>query len=462
MSAIFINYRREDSEAYAGRIYDRLKVHFGSEKIFKDIEHIAPGDIFAEVIQEKLDTVKVALVLIGKDWLDTRDKNGQRRLDDPDDWVRLEIATLLSRNIRIIPIQVGGAVLPEIEELPEPIVALRKRSALEISGARFDDDIVKLIKVLEIKEGIKALPKPKKANSNAYILAGGLFAAVIAVVVVMRTFLDNPINQMTNGGDEFVHSDEGDNVTVNADIFHGNGDINVRDTDISTIKSEGITHEKYQYASKIQETETYAKLNQDQSPFRDCSVCPEMVKLEFEPFHMGSNTGNHNESPMRKVNLSGQFALSINEVTWSEWNLCVADGYCSQLSAEQSDSKKPVSGVSWKEANSYTRWLSYKTNYTYRLPSEVEWEFAARTDDDSSGLQHMIGNVWEWVADCGLPYEGEVQTTSPVKDPEGCVQRVLRGGSWKNNLMEVTASSRKIVPLTARASDYGFRVARSM
>lgn len=86
MSGIFISYRRDDTAAYAGRLFDRLEKHFSREHIFMDIDHIEPGEDFVEVIQKKLSAVDVAIVLIGKQWLDITDATGHRRLDDPDDF----------------------------------------------------------------------------------------------------------------------------------------------------------------------------------------------------------------------------------------------------------------------------------------------------------------------------------------------------------------------------------------
>ncbi|MBK6959298.1 MAG: toll/interleukin-1 receptor domain-containing protein [Nitrosomonas sp.] len=90
-------------------MYDRLAGRFGDDHVFMDIDQIEPGEVFDQVIQEKLKAVQVTVVLIGEHWLDIADANGQRRLDHPDDWVRLEIAVLLERNIRVIPVLVGGS-----------------------------------------------------------------------------------------------------------------------------------------------------------------------------------------------------------------------------------------------------------------------------------------------------------------------------------------------------------------
>ncbi|MBS0496631.1 MAG: TIR domain-containing protein [Proteobacteria bacterium] len=159
MAKIFINYRRDDSAPYAGRLYDRLASHFGHDQLFMDIDQIEPGEVFDQVIQEKLKAVQVAVVLIGKQWLNIADATGQRRLDNPDDWVRLEIAALLERDIRVIPVLVGGATLPKATQLPECLVPLTRRQTIEITDHRFHADVDKLIKVLE---KIMGEPPPKQ------------------------------------------------------------------------------------------------------------------------------------------------------------------------------------------------------------------------------------------------------------------------------------------------------------
>jgi len=95
MSRIFISYRRDDSAAYAGRLYDRLSHHFGKDQIFMDIDHIEPGEDFVEVIKQKVGTCNVLIVLISRNWLNAVDEGGTRRLEDPEDFVRLEITAAL-------------------------------------------------------------------------------------------------------------------------------------------------------------------------------------------------------------------------------------------------------------------------------------------------------------------------------------------------------------------------------
>ena len=148
MSKVFISYRREDSAAYAGRLYDRLAAHFGAGQVFMDIDQIEPGEDFVEVIKEKVGLCSAAIVLIGKSWLSAADAQGNRRLDDPEDFVRQEITTALGRKIRVFPVLVGGSVMPKIAQLPEALGALSRRNAIEITDLRFHHDVDRLIEAL--------------------------------------------------------------------------------------------------------------------------------------------------------------------------------------------------------------------------------------------------------------------------------------------------------------------------
>ena len=112
VAKLFINYRREDTAPHAGRLYDRLVDHFGREHVFMDIDHIEPGEDFVEAINRKVGGCDVAIIMIGPEWLTVRDAAGQRRLDDSEDFVRMEIVAALQRNIRVIPILVGSARMP--------------------------------------------------------------------------------------------------------------------------------------------------------------------------------------------------------------------------------------------------------------------------------------------------------------------------------------------------------------
>src|SRR5262245_58230814 len=145
MAGIFISYRRQDSDAYAGRLYDRLSTHFGKARIFMDID-MNLGIDFVDEIEQRVASCEVLLAVIGRSWLEVKDDVGQRRLDDPKDWVRLEIAAALKRNIPVIPTLVGGGKMPGKSEVPAVLSNLTRRQAIEISHNRFHIDVDRLIR----------------------------------------------------------------------------------------------------------------------------------------------------------------------------------------------------------------------------------------------------------------------------------------------------------------------------
>jgi hypothetical protein len=146
---IFISYRRDETAYPAGWLYDRLADHYGDGQVFKDVDSVELGDDFVEVITRAVGSCDVLLALIGDQWLTITDKHGGRRLDDPHDFVRLEIEAALARNVRLIPILVDGAKMPSAEELPHSLHRLVRRQALELSPVRFDSDTSRLLKVLD-------------------------------------------------------------------------------------------------------------------------------------------------------------------------------------------------------------------------------------------------------------------------------------------------------------------------
>jgi hypothetical protein len=150
MPKIFISYRREDSELITGRIYDRLESRFGRKNVFRDMDSILLGVDFRERISGAVGDCDVLLAIIGTHWLDVcyreGTKQGHRRLDDPDDFVNLEIRSALTRGIPVIPVLVGGARMPRDQELPEGLVELAYRNATEVaSGQDFHHHVDRLI-----------------------------------------------------------------------------------------------------------------------------------------------------------------------------------------------------------------------------------------------------------------------------------------------------------------------------
>ena len=144
MQGIFISYRREESAGHAGRVYDHLRERFGRDRVFMDVAAIEPGLDFVEAIDQAVASCKVLLVIIGRKWLDCTDTAGQRRLDDPKDFIRLEVGAALRRNIRVVPVLVQDAEMPGEAALPDDLKLLARRNAIKITDAHWDSDLAQL------------------------------------------------------------------------------------------------------------------------------------------------------------------------------------------------------------------------------------------------------------------------------------------------------------------------------
>jgi hypothetical protein len=146
---IFLSYRRQDSSHVAGRLYDRFVERFGKGRAFMDVDTMEPGVDFAEAIARAVETCEVLLAIIGPGWLTAKDQQDRRRLEDPDDIVRLEVEAALARDVRVIPILVENAVMPNQVELPETLVGLARRHAFVVRHESFQSDVERLITSIE-------------------------------------------------------------------------------------------------------------------------------------------------------------------------------------------------------------------------------------------------------------------------------------------------------------------------
>jgi len=244
--------------------------------------------------------------------------------------------------------------------------------------------------------------------------------------------------------------------------------------------------------------------------FRDCSYCPVLVVIPAGHFLMGSSETerdasderHRDETPQHSVKISEPFAVSKFEVTFEQWDICVAAGACSERAADSGwgRSTRPVINVSWNDITTqYLPWLKKITGQSYRLLSEAEWEYAARggttshyawgdeigqgnancdgcNGDSESvqtapvgsykpnpyGLYDMHGNVWEWVQDC----YADTYKKAPPKGDTGLqsvnCSRILRGGSWNNTPETLWSAQRYSAPPNTRNNYIGFRVARKL
>jgi TIR domain len=241
-SRIFINYRREETAYPAGWLFDRLIQHFGKGQVFKDIDSIHLGDDFVEAMTAAVGSCDVMLALIGDRWTSVKDKDGGRRLDNPRDYVRMEIEAALERDTLVIPILVGGAQMPLAEELPPSMARLVRRNGLELSPSRFDSDAARLLKVLdEALTQEQPSPEPprvppdqgkrpdrqrRRGFGRAGILAGAAVGAglIVALAVVLLT---RPHPAAPPAGplfrDDFSSAANGWRVIVGGSGGYGNG-----------------------------------------------------------------------------------------------------------------------------------------------------------------------------------------------------------------------------------------------
>jgi hypothetical protein len=197
---IFLNYRREETSGHAGRLYDELVLRFGEDHIFMDVDTIQPGVDFTEAVKDPVGTCDAFVAVIGRQWLHVTDTRGRRRLDNPEDFVRLEIEAALDRNIRLIPALVQDSEMPRSDELPEPLASLARRNALKLSDDRWRYDVGRLVTALErvaqekgersrtpapAKPPPAPSPEPRPAPQRAGLPKRALLGAAAAAIVLV-------------------------------------------------------------------------------------------------------------------------------------------------------------------------------------------------------------------------------------------------------------------------------------
>jgi hypothetical protein len=195
MPRVFLSYRREDASGHAGRLYDLLAARYGATHVFMDIDAIPLGSEFRETINRAVASCDVLIALIGRDWLDARDADGRRRLDDPDDFVRREIEAALAAGVVVVPASVQGAEFPRPGALPESLVPLTRRQGFQLSDAGWQDDVQRLIRRLEAvpaqqQAGARPVERPpsvspRRPGRRALAAAGLGGLAVVAAVAAL-------------------------------------------------------------------------------------------------------------------------------------------------------------------------------------------------------------------------------------------------------------------------------------
>jgi hypothetical protein len=163
---IFISYRREESRWSARSLHDRLCRDFDPNQIFIDIDAIGLGEDFVKAIETTVAKCDVLVAVIGNNWLNSKDDHGDRRLDNPEDFVRMEIGTALKREIRVIPVLVDGALMPRSTELPEDLKPLVRHNALLITDTSFDGDCQRLAAAIRREFAQAAAKEPERGSDR--------------------------------------------------------------------------------------------------------------------------------------------------------------------------------------------------------------------------------------------------------------------------------------------------------
>jgi uracil-DNA glycosylase family 4 len=205
MSRIFINYRRVDSEGYVGRLYDHLIQHFDPNDIFMDVVSLEPGADFVQELENAVAACDVFISVIGPQWLTAADENGERRIDQWNDFVRIEIASALKQNKLVIPVLVGGTKMPAPKDLPEDLQALARRNAIVLSHQHFGSDVAQFINTLKISSPAKTAIK---ARSNSEVVQRKA-EALKAVRADLVGATDSPLYHYRNDNRHFPVLGEG-------------------------------------------------------------------------------------------------------------------------------------------------------------------------------------------------------------------------------------------------------------
>ncbi|MGO9921815.1 MAG: SUMF1/EgtB/PvdO family nonheme iron enzyme [Isosphaeraceae bacterium] len=446
MPRIFLSYQRQDSIGVAGRIYDRLCAHFGNDAVFMDIDSIPFGEDFREHIDAAVGQCDIVLAVIGTKWAGETDAH--RRLDDPRDFVRIELESALNRNLPVIPILIDHATMLGEADLPPSLGRMAFRNAIDVDQGRdFHPHVDRLIRGIEFhfqkRSAASAMPRPEtttaKLPGDAAIPTAG-----------PKPSPSPPPKKVTNSlGMTLVRIEPGSFL-----MGSSQEQIDHLMREFPDSKREWFDYEQPQHAVKI-----------------------------THPFYLGTHqvTQGQYQAVMgiNPSDVKGSDDLPVESVTWFD-----AIAFCNRLS--EREKRTPFYRINGTD-------VTVLGGDGYRLPTEAEWEYACRAGsstlypfgDNASaldefawynknsenqthpighkspnawGLHGMLGNVWEWCADF---YDAKYYASSPSADPPGATgaaDRVIRGGGWLNAPRLCRSASRGGRLPADRSRSLGFRL----
>lgn len=417
MSRIFISYRRSDAAAEAGRIYDYLEGRFGRKAIFKDVDTIDAGDDFRERLNDAVGQCQVLLAVIGKSWLQVTNEAGRRRLDNPADWVRLEIETALRRKVRVIPILLDGVAMPAVRDLPVELKPLAYRNAARVRhDPDFRRDMERVVGV--IQRHLEKTPRRRRRASPA-VEAPSARRSRSSKPAAMPTAV--PIKEWANlisrrrlvqilgysgGGlgsvllgktllqSRGASSDssssprpESSDPTVSVET---QPQAQLADWQLPSLEPEtinGTTAEFNVATVDISEKRVEISRNRAEFVIEDLGggITLDLMEIPGGTFTMGSPASEagrrEDESPQHDVTVPS-FWMGKYPATQAQWRAVAAlpkiERELDPSPARYPGNNSPVEQVSWWEAVEFCQRLSAKVGQEYRLPSEAEWEYACR------------------------------------------------------------------------------------
>lgn len=451
MAKLFISYRRDDTQDFTRSVYERLATRFGAANIFMDVDSVPLGSDFRQILRDAVAESSLALVMIGRFWLSVKDDQGRRRLDNPNDFVRIEVEAALARDIPVVPVLAHGVAIPREGDLPPSIAALAFRHGTDVrSDQHFNHDVEQLIARLA-----PLLEKPAPQS------------VVVAPAPQPRYPPPDVPPRLASLGFRGVNL--------------GNGQAIV--PPLVSVAAGRFLMGSDPKRDPVAAKESWAKDEQPQDWVETAAFQIGRFPVTVAEYALAVNAKAVRQPP------------TLGGVTW-------------QTQLQRLD--HPVVCISWQDAQAYIKWLREATQQPgWRLPTEAEWEKAARWDahanasriypwgdsfdkarcntsesgighttpvgwygpDDPDprsgrlsgaspwGAEELAGNVWEWTSSLYQPYKYSVSDGREGQNSNE--NRALRGGSWDANARIARAAYRVDLRWDGCSRNCGFRLALS-